>query len=566
MQLAQSYLQGQASPFDGVLEAYGQGQTLRQNKNLLQAQQAEQARKIQAQQQLETLDWDDMGAVSRVVAQFPEYTKGAQDYYKNMEAKEQQAMLFDMSASISALGSDRPDVAVQKMRDKANAHRDAGDEEKAEEYSQMAEWMARDPSGAKRALTMNYAVLAGKDAGAAFKSYTDANIAENESPYTINEKIANADGTQATAFKTRADGQEIVNEGLSTAAIGGDAGGFSLKAGMMYAQGLITDEQKASIDERLESDDPDAVQEFLDGLAGQNVEIAKLNKPSTSVLNAGGKLVAIRTNADGSVEIVGSVDKTLSPDVEYAQDSAGERVKLTTNASMYNAEQQRLSQEYKFSLDDKNANEKLKLAYYQEDLKNKKAKLETHGGKVYQVYPDGTAVEARDINGKPIQPSIKNDSTTRKAVAEQQAAIDSGQELLRVLKKAKTLSEQGLFYGAGANARANAAQVVGGTEKSKRTLEYNTLITNSALQSMKSIFGGNPTEGERAILLKIQASSDYPRDVREKLLNEAIAAANNRIKSNQNQIKTLQGGSGASTSSAASTKTNYSSVIEPLKK
>lgn len=145
MQLAQSYLQGMGSPFDGVLEAYGQGQTLRQNRDLLQAQQAEQARKIQAQQQLEQLDWNDQGAIARTVAQFPEYTKGAKDYYDALEQKEQQALLFDMSTSISALGSDRPDIAVQSMRDKAAAYNDMGLTEKAEEYSQMAEWMARDP-------------------------------------------------------------------------------------------------------------------------------------------------------------------------------------------------------------------------------------------------------------------------------------------------------------------------------------------------------------------------------------------------------------------------------------
>lgn len=182
MVLAQSYLQGQASPFDGVLEAYGQGQVLRQNRDLLQANQAEQARKIQAQQQLEQLDWNDMGAVRRVVAQFPEYTKGAKDYYDALEQKEQQSMLFDMSTSISALGSERPDLAVQKMRDKAAAYNDMGLPDKAEEYSQMAEWMATDPQSARKSLLMNYSLLAGKDAGAAYDSYSGANIAEDAAP------------------------------------------------------------------------------------------------------------------------------------------------------------------------------------------------------------------------------------------------------------------------------------------------------------------------------------------------------------------------------------------------
>lgn len=174
MQLAQSYLQGQASPFDGVLEAYGQGQVLRENKDLLQAKQAEQARKIAAQQALETIDWNDKSAIAKTVAQFPEYTKGAKDYYDALEQKEQQSMLYDMSTSISALSSDRPDIAVQNMRDKASAYRDAGNEEKAEEYSQMAEWMAREPKAAQRALLMHYAVLSPEKSGANLKAYGEA--------------------------------------------------------------------------------------------------------------------------------------------------------------------------------------------------------------------------------------------------------------------------------------------------------------------------------------------------------------------------------------------------------
>lgn len=174
MQLAQSYLQGMGSPFDGVLEAYGQGQVLRENKDLLQAKQAEQARKIAAQQALETIDWNDKSAIARTVAQFPEYTKGAKDYYDALEQKEQQSMLYDMSTSISALGSNRPDIAVQNMRDKANAYRDANNEEKAEEYSQMAEWMAREPKAAQRALLMHYAVLSPEKSGANLKAYGEA--------------------------------------------------------------------------------------------------------------------------------------------------------------------------------------------------------------------------------------------------------------------------------------------------------------------------------------------------------------------------------------------------------
>lgn len=338
-QQAQSYLAGMSNPFEGVLESYGQGQVLRQNSDLLKAQQAEQARKIQAQQQLETLDWSNQNDIAKVVAQFPEYTKGAQDYYNNMEAKEQKAYLASSAKIMSAIDSGRVDIAVQSLRDEADIYRSQGNDAKADERSELAVDIARDPKGMRKAIAMAYAVNAPKDAAASYKSMMDADIAENESPYTINEKIANVGSTNATALKTRADAGETISEGLSTAAIGGNAGTFSLKAGMMHAQGLITDAQKSYIDERLADEDPEAVQVFLDGLAGQNVEIAKLNKPETTVVNAGDQLVAIRKNADGTVDLVGSVAKGIDPTTQYSTDAGTENSIRSTNAQIEIANQ-----------------------------------------------------------------------------------------------------------------------------------------------------------------------------------------------------------------------------------
>lgn len=174
MQLAQSYLQGMANPFDGVLEAYGQGQQLRQNRDTLQAQQAEQARKIQAQQALEPLDWNDMGAVRRVVAQYPEYTKGAQDYYGQMEAKAQQGLLGTMSRGISALQSGSNQVASDLFRAQAEGYRNSGDEDAAETADWLAEMSIRDPATAQRALMIQYAGISDEKSGANLKAYGEA--------------------------------------------------------------------------------------------------------------------------------------------------------------------------------------------------------------------------------------------------------------------------------------------------------------------------------------------------------------------------------------------------------
>lgn len=184
MQLAQSYLAGQASPFDGVLEAYGQGQVLRQNRDTLQAQQAEQARKIQAQQQLDELDWNDMSAVSRVVAQYPEYTKGAKEYYGQMETKAKDGLFRTMSRGVSALQSGSNQVAADLFKSQAEGYRNSGDEDAAETADWLAEMSISSPETAQRALMLQLASVGGKDTAAAYGSYSGANIAEDAAPYT----------------------------------------------------------------------------------------------------------------------------------------------------------------------------------------------------------------------------------------------------------------------------------------------------------------------------------------------------------------------------------------------
>jgi hypothetical protein len=74
------------------------------------------------------------------------------------------------------------------------------------------------------------------------------------------------------------------------------------------------------------------------------------------------------------------------------------------------------------------------------------------------------------------------------------------------------------------------------------TINFNNIIQEQALTSMKSIFGGNPTEGERAVLLELQASVDKTPKQREAIINRAAAAAERRIKFNQDKANRLREG------------------------
>lgn len=330
MQLAQSYLQGMGSPFDGVLEAYGQGQVFRQNKDLLQAKQAEQARKIAAQQALETIDWNDKGAIARTVAQFPEYTKGAKDYYDALEQKEQQAMLYDMSTSISALSSARPDIAVQNMRDKANAYRDAGNEEKAEEYSQMAEWMAREPKAAQRALLMHYAVLSPDKSGANYENYVKANVAEDAAPV---DRAA----TQAKTANERVTAAGGVNKLISTAALTDDPNTFMEMIDTAYDAGLIAPEKYNSLVDSVSGDGEEAVA-TLRRLARGNPDIIDKLLPDVKYTDLGdGVAINSYDPQTGEVSTLGTMTKGVNPNQRYSSDTNLEIAGINQEGANYRA-------------------------------------------------------------------------------------------------------------------------------------------------------------------------------------------------------------------------------------
>lgn len=330
MQLAQSYLQGQASPFDGVLEAYGQGQTLRQNRDLLQAQQAEQARKIQAQQQLEQLDWNDMGAVSRVVAQFPEYTSGAKEYYGQMEAKAKEGLFRTMSRGVSALQSGSNQVAADLFKSQAEGYRNSGQEEEAETADWLAEMAITSPETAQRALMLQLASVGGKDTAAAYGSYSGANIAEDAAPFVNAE-------TQAKADKAKSDKVNTVNQDISNAAIGKDPAAFSTVITRQYENGLINKEDYDYMMANIK--DPEKAGSYLRGLAMGNPAIAVAYKPTTTYLNRGSTIEGVERDAySGTNTQTGSWGVDASPNTVYATDASERNNVRTVNQSNTNSE------------------------------------------------------------------------------------------------------------------------------------------------------------------------------------------------------------------------------------
>lgn len=132
----------------------------------------------------------------------------------------------------------------------------------------------------------------------------------------------------------------------------------------------------------------------------------------------------------------------------------------------------------------------------------------------------------------------------QRQVFQQQDQIDAGQSTLSLLAQAKDLS--GKFRGgAGAGTMAylgsQARSVVGmaPSEESNALINYDNLVKEQALAQLKTTFGGNPTEGERKVLLELQASSGKTPEQRAAILDRAIALAQDRVKGAEQRRESL---------------------------
>lgn len=115
------------------------------------------------------------------------------------------------------------------------------------------------------------------------------------------------------------------------------------------------------------------------------------------------------------------------------------------------------------------------------------------------------------------------------AILESDKAVEAGNASIGALTKALELNDKA-FSGATAEARAWADRnVLPGEWGGTATTELQNLISTQALNSLRAIFGGNPTEGERKILLDLQASVNKSPEERKIILDNALAGAKARV-------------------------------------
>lgn len=141
---------------------------------------------------------------------------------------------------------------------------------------------------------------------------------------------------------------------------------------------------------------------------------------------------------------------------------------------------------------------------------------------------------------KQSRPAPAMNATIQKEIFETDEGIQAGQSVVQSLGRALQLNDIA-YDGPFAEQRSYATALMG-DESGKATQELKNVVTSQALDSLKAVFGGMPTEGERKILLEIQGSVDQPKPVREAIYRRAQAAAERRIRINQQKAGALRTG------------------------
>jgi hypothetical protein len=135
-------------------------------------------------------------------------------------------------------------------------------------------------------------------------------------------------------------------------------------------------------------------------------------------------------------------------------------------------------------------------------------------------------------------------ATEQKELFEAEDQLNAGKSVILNLSKAKELNDKA-YSGFGAGVRRSIARNipgVSGSEGVTATTDLETLVLTNGLDQLKATFGGNPTEGERAILLQIQGSLSMSPEERASIWDRAMQMAARRVRTAEAKMKKLQSG------------------------
>lgn len=152
------------------------------------------------------------------------------------------------------------------------------------------------------------------------------------------------------------------------------------------------------------------------------------------------------------------------------------------------------------------------------------------------VLANGTPVTQFDVKAKPIS------ATEQNRIVETEDAVNTRMGTITSLEQALALNSQA-YEGALSGWRKTLGGIFSSDDpRYVATENFDNIIQSSGLRDLKTMFGANPTEGERKIYLELQAISSKPRAVREDIIRRTIAAQKASVARETQRLERLKRG------------------------
>lgn len=198
-----TFFQGQASPNDAFQQAFQQASGIREMMDKREA--AVRQAQAQAAMQQELADVANnpnatAADYSRLMTKYPALSENLKRSWDTLSADQQRTSLGSLSKVTAAFASNKPEVAVQILRDQAEGLRNAGDEQGAKRIDDIARMTEIDPAvGRSVAYSMVAAVPGGDKIIEGLGKVGAEARAQAMAPAELRKAEAQATGAEAEA-------------------------------------------------------------------------------------------------------------------------------------------------------------------------------------------------------------------------------------------------------------------------------------------------------------------------------------------------------------------------------
>lgn len=192
------------SPIENAVAGLQAGGAIR--NTLLQQQQQQQ--QMQLQQQMQT-DLAKLAGNPNATAQdyagmmvkYPQLSEHFKRSFDVLNGDQQQTTLSDATQAYAALQSGKPDIAVNLLKDKANAYRNSGNEGQAKKLETLAQTIEINPNAGKTSTALMLSSIMGPEKFATtFSTLGDQQRAQELQPGKLAETNANASIAESNAL------------------------------------------------------------------------------------------------------------------------------------------------------------------------------------------------------------------------------------------------------------------------------------------------------------------------------------------------------------------------------